>query len=1701
MTQTTRSDDSGSQRLLTDEVEALLSSEDDVVRPPAIPDDAPRGEGDGGVASDAESAAADAEPEVDAAFARERLIYRREADALETANQLGRAANTLLDCAMYGERVGASARVLAEDVSRALALAPQSTTLLARARRLMLRLGYFEEAIRIGQAEVNVGGDNQTRAAVLLEAAAVMRYCFGDSDAELKLLDRALRLTPRDIPALFRAASLYDDLARYEEAATALEQLSEVVSDAAERALCLYTTATLLEFRLGHDEQAEGAYKRAVEADPENIPALLSLVRLYERSARWTELTSIFERLAAVLKEPDLVSRVLQQAGALHLDLTRDLDGAVRDLSAAAKATPEDSTALRRLCFALEAKGRPEELAQALEALLERTHDAHGRAALLTQIGSLRLYELHDAAGAQAALSRALEEVPDYVPALQALGTLYRKQNDFDRLVAITSPQLEGGLPPSARAARYVELAEMLAFKLERADEAAAAFRRALELVPGAEQAFHGLAALLESQGEHAQLADLLLEQADQSLDPRTRAYLLMMRARLQERELGQLDQSLESLRAAAACDASRVVELELIAHYERAGKHVELASALLEHALVTEDTRERAGCRMRAAQVLERELEEFDQALSVYRQVLDDDPHDMAAIRGIGRILHRRGAWDDLLALNHHELVHQPDRPDAAVLLCRMGRILADHLGNSEAAIAAYSKALRHDPHYEPAISALERLATSERRWPDLVDVLDRYATARDDGPSAADAMCRAGEVAALQLSDLERAHDLFERALTQHPASTRAMHGLVSVCLRSGRHERAAEVLARLIAQVESRVESGRASDAARGDEPSEQQSVLVLELARLRELHLDDQPDLELYQLAARGPFGERLRFELLRVLRHTTRHGASLDGAAEWLGELGAHAADEGLALAHLLEATHMREWAGAGKSALAAIAEAYRRAPTNLATIWAYERVLAQADKQRELARLREAEAALELDRSLRVQRLVAAARAYADAGDGGDCERVCAECLELDASSIAAHRLRIELCERRGGAASELARLHDGLANACVDETNQLESALCASDLWERGGKLDEAIASLSVPLASDPSQPQAFARAESLLGRRGRFQDLSKLYRRRLRITEAPEERIELLRRHAQILHARLHRPEQAITELNALLSLSPDDSDALQALAALQGQLGHWSEAAATQARLVEIASAGEMRRAARLSLADLLLTRLHRASEARQMLEDAAAEHPQDLEIQRRMIELARTVGDWKRASALLAGLAAREGIDAATRIAALLDHAEVARLGLADVAACDESEARAVAAAIATADPAARDCLDRCCRSPEQARRVIAHMEAAIEQHDQRPEVAGALELLAARMWIERERDSERALAHLGRLAQRGVAAAECHVLIGRAYELSGERAAATSAFRAALERDRTSVEGYRGLARVGPPALAPCAAAMVAWLGEPDAEDTMSLATLAGDGLPSGQLPATAFGMPGVLGAMQRALIAAAPHLGETLPQPSGRPLSSAHVAHAKARRLAMVLALPEPMLYAAAGVSDVRVGVGDPLPLFIAPALLEQAQRAAPDIADGPLPGAILTFQLTRALFQYHGGGGLISAYSNEELDALLDALSSQRNVGDEAQALRRTLSRSLPRRVRKQLAELVGEVPRADWVGYRATLETSAHRIALAACRDPRAAIAALAAGRASDARAALASPEVSELLEFAASDGFATLLRTLWR
>jgi tetratricopeptide (TPR) repeat protein len=698
---------------------------------------------------------------VPALLGRERIAFAEgDGDALLRLWRLlgdatvhpGRKAAYLLDLSRLQAQADIPRALAILDEAAALAPSPGVDPLvIAREReRLAEASGDAETFLAALETRISLTADGKEVAALRRHQARVAGGLGGTGDLERawQYLELAAAAAPDEPLLAFDMADLAEDSGKLERLAAILAHLLALETHP-QRQLALSLRRADALTRAGRNDEAEVVLDEIVARAPGYLPVL----ELRERSAL---AQGDAERLARIRLAEAVAARMgTAFGGAPEPDL---------GWSAAAYTAAGDLYDLRL--------GRPEE--------------------------------------ARAAYQQALEAVPSFPPAVEALAGLALRAGRISDAVMLLEAQVEKD--PS----RAEELLERLTLIYERDGkpaEALSALERLAARRSEDETLWFRLERAYEAVGRHEERAGLLLRIAERVDDAPRRAAILAEVGRIHDTLLGNPEGAVAAYRASLAlAPGDRVARGALIQLFRRGGRWEELAAELRADA----DTADGAGASRAlraAAAVLDRKLGQTAEAAHVYRELLDRAPGDPGAVRALAGALPES---PELAAVLEVEAGIVPRGSAAAQALVRLGE-LYERLGSPEDAAAAHRRSLENGPGAHAAW-ALFQLAARHGDAAALAEALEALSAASQDEAFRTDL--------AEELAWLAEGDDAATRfdALARQAPDRRGVE--LGQALVAARRKDSGELAAALVAQAE------RTSDARVG-------AALTLRAATLREV----------------------------------------------------------------------------------------------------------------------------------------------------------------------------------------------------------------------------------------------------------------------------------------------------------------------------------------------------------------------------------------------------------------------------------------------------------------------------------------------------------------------------------------------------------------------------------------------------------------------------------------------------------------------------------------------------------------------------------------------------------------------------------------------------------------------------------------------------------------------------------------------
>ncbi|HEX3344295.1 MAG TPA: hypothetical protein VHS09_06965, partial [Polyangiaceae bacterium] len=727
---------------------------------------------------------------------------------------------------------------------------------------------------------------------------------FEDSGRVVRILERVLELDPTADWAFDRLKLLLDSSERWDD----LFALYDRALDSAtgkKRANLLEDAAQTAKDFADRPDRAIQYLEQLHELRPDDGKLTSALERLYERQGRHRELVSLLSGRIPTLKR-DEARRTRARVAALWLDelgdaaaaleaiepmLARPEEGAngaeadvwplLERVLAAAPANPDT----RRSTVPPPSVGEPpksrrgrksEPPSSARGSVRQRTagwlHQHYAQTGRDADLARVLLVELEAVKSGKERVKRHLqiaelyEKLGDVPNALEHIGLavvldpgdearrakladLAERTGRLERLADLLAASADSCDSQALRLALMMQAATVRA---ERIGDAAGAIGL-LSTVLGTRGVPDGdvLAAarkvepLLEAAGRDEERLDVVERIADRETDAARREAL--GRAAQLAARLGQSSRAIALWERCIASDERDAVALDgLVELLDRQGDAERLARVLELRAAAAPSVDRKRADRVRVAKLLGEALGRPEEAITAWRAIEREFGEADDAALALATLLRDALHWKELADLLERGAERTSDEATRAELLRQLGDVHREQLGESDAAVATYARALAADPRNAGARAGLHALAGDELRRTRAVDVLlaalrmcddwraileltsHRLLTARTDEDRRT-VLLEAADLAEKRAADPSLAFEAMRRAFVLAPGDERM--GVELARLAEG-----AGAWAGLVAAYGEAIEG-----AARGDR--ELAARLRAKIGAVREVRLDD------------------------------------------------------------------------------------------------------------------------------------------------------------------------------------------------------------------------------------------------------------------------------------------------------------------------------------------------------------------------------------------------------------------------------------------------------------------------------------------------------------------------------------------------------------------------------------------------------------------------------------------------------------------------------------------------------------------------------------------------------------------------------------------------------------------------------------------------------------------------------------------
>jgi len=675
--------------------------------------------------------------------------------------------------------IGAEIAKLAEDhlgnVERAIdawkaiqRLDPTNTEAPAALKRLFERTEKWNALLDVLKAEAEAlpPESKQARIAIYEQMVAIYRDKLQLDVMVINTFNAILAIDPGNTRALESLSKTFETMGRWSDLITILGRRAEVTAKDADKVALYVRIASLWIDRFANYNQAVRPLEQILELEPGNATAMDQLRDIYQKKRSWKPLFDVLRKQAEAHTGKDRLPLLLELAKLAAERLDKPAE-AIALWQEVLKIDPDAPGALDALEKLTERERDWPGLVRVLESRIAASPEGEEQVRLLVKLGEVQGERLADPEAAAATWKRVLAARPAHPKAGRVLRELYVASGRWDELTEMYSAGgdwegladvLSTAADRADAASTKIDLSRRAAAvyegKIHAPERAARSYERILTVEPRNLEAAAALIPLYEKEERHARLQPLYELLASEAKTP---AEVLSWSVKLRDlcgNKLGD--------KTSAYLWAEKSFELDpkdpaLREALEKWATEVDAVDDLVrayEKRQATASADERRELGRRIAQLEIGPLGKVDAAIARYEALLADRPDDDEVAAELERLYRAQVKHRELCAILDRRMERTTTASERRELALEVARIHEEFLAEPDEAARRYRALVDADPSDDAVLVSLERLAESREKWGELAKVLGERKNLRQGAPRAAFAL-RLGKL------HLEQFHD----------------------------------------------------------------------------------------------------------------------------------------------------------------------------------------------------------------------------------------------------------------------------------------------------------------------------------------------------------------------------------------------------------------------------------------------------------------------------------------------------------------------------------------------------------------------------------------------------------------------------------------------------------------------------------------------------------------------------------------------------------------------------------------------------------------------------------------------------------------------------------------------------------------------------------------------------------------------------
>jgi tetratricopeptide (TPR) repeat protein len=667
---------------------------------------------------------------------------------------------------------------------------PRNEQAFAQLEKLLEKAGQAEELYELLKGKLSHTVDPRELVRLNERVGRVLFTQLGRAEDAIAYFKAALERDARHKGALECLRDIFEQLERKDDLVIVLRRLIPLQEDA--------TGVKGLRIRLGEvlalggrREEALDAARRALEVEPHAVPELDRVIAIFMGLKAFTDAVRALELKCTVyqgLEDREAAVSTMFQVADLWRGPANKPEACGPALEKILEIDPANRVAYEQALQLYSAVNDWRGYTTAMDRYLSNLVTDEEKVASLKELAQVQEERLGQKDVAFLKLLRAVELAPADHELREQVERLAEETEGFEEL-ATAYEHVADNVPRGPLAERlYLVLAKVQSERLNDLSGAESTLRKILEFDPTNELALDALAQMFSGRGKDKEYIVALEQKLEAAGSIERRKEILREIARVFAEKLGNAREAQAALERALELEPDVATLQSLIALQKAGGDFQSVASSLLRMRDIAPSPEQRSQIQVEVAQLYERDLQDDEAAVEGFRQALEFDPGNAAALDALEQLFTRLNRPADLLSVYERQIELTDDYREKVKIYFKSAQIWEDtyqNLGNADQCI---EYALMLDSQNLQAIKTLERLRKAQGRWDELIGVVDRHINLLTHPAEKAELCVEMGDIFHQQLKQVDRAVTAYHQALELDPRCRPAMHALGMLYERSG-------------------------------------------------------------------------------------------------------------------------------------------------------------------------------------------------------------------------------------------------------------------------------------------------------------------------------------------------------------------------------------------------------------------------------------------------------------------------------------------------------------------------------------------------------------------------------------------------------------------------------------------------------------------------------------------------------------------------------------------------------------------------------------------------------------------------------------------------------------------------------------------------------------------------------------------------